>query len=406
MIVICEQCETRFKLDEERIPSGGARVRCSRCKHAFFLPAAGGDEPDLLDELIGQTATDPPKEPGEELEDVGLFPLEPPAQPPAAEPEHAPSPRGTWEEEAEEQEWEFNDALSAVSSEDAQLPSPSGSEEGSGLELAVPAGPAAQEKDPAREEARAVAVPPVPESGLDRKRGSGHRLDRGGEPAPLRAGTGMASGPATPLPVREPAGATVAPPAEVLEAPERAGLLLNVAGWLATGTLAALVALQLLAPSAPTEVEPSLSRSLGPLLAESARGRFVENLHVGPLLVVTADLHNPGGDPTSLGASLQAVLLDGEGERIPGARAALAPASEREIREQPPELLAGRLAERGRALAAEVWSPGQRRRLTAVFPEVPPQAIGFDLETGPRLALPARAPQPEAGEVRGRSASE
>ncbi len=41
MILTCERCDTRFRLDESRLPARGARVRCSRCKHAFFVKPAG-----------------------------------------------------------------------------------------------------------------------------------------------------------------------------------------------------------------------------------------------------------------------------------------------------------------------------------------------------------------------------
>lgn len=37
MIILCEACETRFQLDGRRIPAAGARVRCSKCHHAFFV---------------------------------------------------------------------------------------------------------------------------------------------------------------------------------------------------------------------------------------------------------------------------------------------------------------------------------------------------------------------------------
>lgn len=63
MIVVCEKCETRFKLDPSRIGRKGAKVRCSRCKHRFHVdfdphsvaedvvednsPAPGGNDPDL-----------------------------------------------------------------------------------------------------------------------------------------------------------------------------------------------------------------------------------------------------------------------------------------------------------------------------------------------------------------------
>ena len=42
MVVVCEKCETRFHLSDERVPAKGARVRCSRCKHAFFVTPPGG----------------------------------------------------------------------------------------------------------------------------------------------------------------------------------------------------------------------------------------------------------------------------------------------------------------------------------------------------------------------------
>jgi predicted Zn finger-like uncharacterized protein len=37
VIVACEQCRTRFKLDESRLPPGGAKVRCSRCSYKFHV---------------------------------------------------------------------------------------------------------------------------------------------------------------------------------------------------------------------------------------------------------------------------------------------------------------------------------------------------------------------------------
>lgn len=37
LVVECGKCGTRFQFDASRIPDDGIRVRCSRCKHAFFL---------------------------------------------------------------------------------------------------------------------------------------------------------------------------------------------------------------------------------------------------------------------------------------------------------------------------------------------------------------------------------
>jgi predicted Zn finger-like uncharacterized protein len=37
MIITCASCLTKFHLDDSRIPSKGIKVRCSRCKHLFYV---------------------------------------------------------------------------------------------------------------------------------------------------------------------------------------------------------------------------------------------------------------------------------------------------------------------------------------------------------------------------------
>ena len=37
MIVTCASCLTKFNLDDSRIPAKGTKVRCSRCKHVFYV---------------------------------------------------------------------------------------------------------------------------------------------------------------------------------------------------------------------------------------------------------------------------------------------------------------------------------------------------------------------------------
>lgn len=58
VIVTCEECTTSFQLDEARIPPGGARVRCSRCKHAFFLPNPNEAAPDPVHAIAEEAAAD------------------------------------------------------------------------------------------------------------------------------------------------------------------------------------------------------------------------------------------------------------------------------------------------------------------------------------------------------------
>jgi predicted Zn finger-like uncharacterized protein len=37
MIITCASCLTKFNLDDSRIPAKGIKVRCSRCKHVFYV---------------------------------------------------------------------------------------------------------------------------------------------------------------------------------------------------------------------------------------------------------------------------------------------------------------------------------------------------------------------------------
>ena len=53
MVIVCPECTTKFRVNPERIPERGAKVRCARCKHVFLAekpapeatPAAPAPEP-------------------------------------------------------------------------------------------------------------------------------------------------------------------------------------------------------------------------------------------------------------------------------------------------------------------------------------------------------------------------
>lgn len=50
MVVQCEQCRTRFKLDDSKVGDKGVKVRCSKCKHVFLVRperTTAPDEPDF-----------------------------------------------------------------------------------------------------------------------------------------------------------------------------------------------------------------------------------------------------------------------------------------------------------------------------------------------------------------------
>ena len=45
MIITCEQCQTRFRLADDKVKPGGSKVRCSKCRHVFtILPPPAPDD--------------------------------------------------------------------------------------------------------------------------------------------------------------------------------------------------------------------------------------------------------------------------------------------------------------------------------------------------------------------------
>ena len=63
MIIVCPECSTKFNISSDRIPEGGARVRCARCKYVFrverpFEPEQPS-QPEELEDSAGQSIDDP-----------------------------------------------------------------------------------------------------------------------------------------------------------------------------------------------------------------------------------------------------------------------------------------------------------------------------------------------------------
>ncbi len=59
MIITCPVCSTKFKLADERIPPGGAKARCSKCHHIFFIAKepALAEEPPAIESTLTTTTT-------------------------------------------------------------------------------------------------------------------------------------------------------------------------------------------------------------------------------------------------------------------------------------------------------------------------------------------------------------
>lgn len=55
MIIQCEQCRTKFKLDDSRVTERGVRVRCAKCRHVFTVRRADA-APQASDETVVMAA--------------------------------------------------------------------------------------------------------------------------------------------------------------------------------------------------------------------------------------------------------------------------------------------------------------------------------------------------------------
>ncbi|MBU5613460.1 DUF3426 domain-containing protein [Geomonas azotofigens] len=78
MILQCDQCNTKFRLDDSKLKPGGVKVRCSKCRHVFVAGAEQKAEESDFDALLSGLGAPTPAQAGE--------------HPPAAQTTQEPSP--------------------------------------------------------------------------------------------------------------------------------------------------------------------------------------------------------------------------------------------------------------------------------------------------------------------------
>lgn len=62
MIIKCDKCSTKFRLDDSRITGNGVKVRCTKCQHVFIVTPPPPAEELQLDDAFGMGAGAPPEE--------------------------------------------------------------------------------------------------------------------------------------------------------------------------------------------------------------------------------------------------------------------------------------------------------------------------------------------------------
>ena len=435
MVVVCEKCHTRFHLGDAKVPAKGARVRCSRCKHAFFITSPGSGEADAIDEVVAEVTLAG----GAPVPEVAHDLVDP--TPEGAEP-RLHSSEGTVQLRAQErrpgdveEDWEFNDdsppgteveaepELSEISEFDATALDLAA--EPSGLEVAAerpdPIGESEPEMPPA-EEPRLDPVEAIRarEAGLDSSSpddlGSPEEWDFVGKaeiksplelaPDPVVPSVDeVSSGSPSPTLANSPTAAPAAP-VEFDRAPLVARLagLASIAGWILVGLGFSLgISAVFTQPGAGNAVSSGpieISVSGVAVTAIGVEGRLVENALAGNLLVVSGELENRGSHPVTAGRAIQVQLVSATGEPVPGAAAAAGLAlTRRKLREQDPDRLRRDLEHSAAEMAQRTIRPGERVRFDAVFESVPESAAGWVLRAAtspthpdPGIPLPSATP--------------
>lgn len=70
MIVTCESCKSRYKIDDSKISGRGARITCPRCKHQFVVFSSEKNQPAMLNTPQGSEWDDEPTRVGAKKEEA------------------------------------------------------------------------------------------------------------------------------------------------------------------------------------------------------------------------------------------------------------------------------------------------------------------------------------------------
>ena len=361
MVVVCEGCSTRFRIDDARIPAKGRLVRCSQCKATFVAMPASVSFEDTVQEVVDEISSAggaPVPEPAADLFDVGGEDLSD---------RSARAGRS-----ADDERWEFDDSPGPAAAdperiEAAEAPRSDESREAPLEEVGDPAewDLLRDSVEPAARQAKFVdPAPPVRVA----------RSEVG--PQPVRAL--VDAEPVVQRSERTPVPGSIA---------QWSRVGLTSAAWLALAVLVGAGVRPLFANGTGTGSARMLPRSftLAGGSADAVRARFVENAFAGSLLVIRGELSRPAADP---GLGLRVYLVGASGARLGEGHWAGSVPPPDDLRGLAPEALQQQIEANARAVA-----PGGS--FAAVF-ELVREATGFELALEP---LPPVEPAASADEV-------
>lgn len=372
MVVVCESCSTRFRIDDARIPAKGRLVRCSQCKATFIAKPLDASFEETIEEVVAEVTGSggaPVPEASADLFDTGGEDL--------GDTVTRPGKSG------EDERWEFDEEPRKPAAE----PDPR-ARFGSPDEAHGSSSPLDEIGDPTDWDLLRGSVEPEARQAEFIERPAAPPPVRKVEAAPEPFLRPIVAEPFEPAEHAAPAPARRRAPARAVG--QLAGSALRTGAWLTLGLLAFVGAQPLLSTEATRAVARPAPRTIGLADGEAreVRGAFVENAFAPSLFVVQGELARPNADPR-LGLRVHFVAADGA--RIGEAAWAGASRTPRDLRERTPAVLQGEID-----ASAEVAARGGR--FVAVFAEVPAEAAGFGLALEPLPAPPPPAPElaPEA----------
>jgi predicted Zn finger-like uncharacterized protein len=386
VIIECESCHTRFRLDDARIPATGAKVRCSRCKTAFLVKRPGATPDQVVEEVFAEATGSGGSSAPSATED--LFDT---------------SGRGAGGglggssltdggEASSDEAWEFDEAppananATAAAPKRAAAPAPAAAEPAESADpedsfdtLGSPegwdlvGGSAQKLAAEARFEETAVDSPP-PSARV--------RPPRSVAPLPPSRPERSVEYALAAAALESPSESTAAPLPGWLAAARNVGQLgIDGGVWIASVALCSIGLALAFSPRADSGVSPAntLPAVFGDQQLEVTVHR-VESGVGGTLAVVRGQL--PESLATREPVRLRASWLDAQGVPLAGASAIVGPPAPREaLREQS----AGRLQSAAEARALELAASGP---FEAVFAELPIAAKGISI-TRERVPMPA-----------------
>lgn len=423
MIITCEQCQAQFQLPDERIPAKGARVRCSKCKHAFFVahPGDSGRAPAPSEDVVRSAESTASAKPAA------------PKPQSAVPPGSRSAPTSNFDREDEVGDWGFNEdekaksgsfgkakalpdaALfeepnpdlnnaSALTEDDSPMGAPdglgfAGEDEGEMQSSAPTEGVGGDFADlfPEEQPAAASPVPEQAEKAPTASDGLGNfddwdffgdgKTKSVAEAAPPSGTEDFFDSLGTAD--QKPSLPNVAP---VVVAPLKKApsplppwfdLASSIAGWSVVAIMVLVIAFESMTPAETFVAPKEGSLKIGALAADGVRGRMIENAVSGMVYVVSGQLRNDSKAPAAAGTALRVVLIDERGNAIANTGAAMAgfALADYQLREEKADELQKRLETDAAQLAWTNLASAETVQFNALFLSMPSDAVGFRIET-------------------------